>query len=92
MGNEEPMKKRVTPSRRLVALAASLGLVGAALAVSGPGAAAPAPEQVPRGREFRVLVFTKSTEGQHPATKKAGQRDQGTGEGTPVHRPSHRRC
>ena len=64
------MKKPHAP-RRLIALAASLGLVGAALAATGPGAAAPAPEQVPRGREFRVLVFTKSTEGQHPATKKA---------------------
>ncbi len=62
------MKQRIKHvSRRLAAAVAAFGLVTAGLAAVAPSTAA---AQVPNsnGNQFRVLVFTKASAGQHAST------------------------
>jgi PKD repeat protein/glucose/arabinose dehydrogenase len=60
------MRKSSKRPRQLAAAGTAFGLIAAGLALTSPSSAAPAPDS--NGRDYRVLVFTKSEGGQHPAT------------------------
>ena len=60
------MKKRSKWPRRLTAAGALFGLVASGLALTSPSSVAQVADN--NGRQYRVLVFTKSAGGQHPAT------------------------
>ena len=83
------MSKRIVGPHRLAAVAALLGLIAAGLAATTPTSAAPADDA--NGRQFRVLVFTASTAGTHPAAAGVKAiRDLSRSSGSPSRRPATR--